>query len=392
MHILHIYKDYPPILGGIENHVRLLAEAQAARGHSVTVLVTNPAESRAFGGAGRRTLVSQEGGVHVVRAARLGTVVSTPLSLALPRQLSRIRPDVVHLHFPYPVGEVSQWLLRRGRATVLTYHSDVVRQRSIMRFYRSVLVRVLAWVDAIIVGSPPMQESSYLQAYRDKLRLIPYGIPLARFWVNPTAEELARLHVAYGDTLNRHETPRECQLLFVGRLRYYKGLDTLIRALPGIRARLLVVGVGPMEQEWKTLAAGTGAGDKITWLGEVSDADLPAFYHAADIFVLPASHTSEAFGLVQVEAMAAGLPVVCTELGTGTSYVNQDGVTGLVVPPLDADALRNAINRLIADRALRVSMGEAARVRATEFDLDGMVDAVLALYQDVVRGRVDRDA
>jgi glycosyltransferase involved in cell wall biosynthesis len=385
MQILHIYKDYPPVLGGIENHVRLLAEAQAGRGHSVTVLVTNPAESRAFGGAGRRTIVSQEGGVQVVRAARLGTIVSTPLSLALPQQLSRLRPDVVHLHFPYPVGEVSQWLLRRGRATVLTYHSDVVRQRSIMRFYRSVLVRVLAWVDAIIVGSPPMLTSSYLQTYRDKLHLIPYGIPLDRFRKDPTAEALARLRSLYGDVFNRHETPRECFLLFVGRLRYYKGLDTLIRALPGIPARLLVVGVGPMEQEWKTLAADTGAGDKITWLGEVSDADLPAFYHAADIFVLPASHSSEAFGLVQVEAMAAGLPVVCTELGTGTSYVNQNEVTGLVVPPLDAGALRDAINRLIMDPGLRASMGEAARVRASEFDLDRMVESVLSLYKDVKR-------
>jgi glycosyltransferase involved in cell wall biosynthesis len=376
MHILHIYKDYPPILGGIENHVRLLAEAQAGRGHSVTVLVTNP--------AGRRTIVSQEGGVQVVRAARLGTIVSTPLSLALPQQLSHIRPDVVHLHFPYPVGEVSQWLLHKGRATVLTYHSDVVRQRSIMRFYRSVLVRILAWVDAIIVGSPPMQESSYLQAYRNKLRLIPYGIPLARFRNTPSAEEFARLRVTYGHTLDRDATPGECRLLFVGRLRYYKGLDTLIRALPGIAARLLVVGIGPMEQEWKTLAAQMGIGDKITWLGEVPDADLPALYHAADLFVLPASHSSEAFGLVQVEAMAAGLPVVCTELGTGTSYVNQNGVTGLVVPPLDADALREAINHLIANPDIRRSMGEAARLRSSEFDLNRMVDAVLDLYENVL--------
>jgi glycosyltransferase involved in cell wall biosynthesis len=375
MHILHIYKDYPPILGGIENHVRLLAEAQAGRGHSVTVLVTNP--------AARRTIVSQEGGVQVVRAARLGTVVSTPLSLALPQQLSRMRPDLVHLHFPYPVGEVSQWLLRRGRATVLTYHSDVVRQRSIMRFYRSVLVRVLEWVDAIIVGSPAMQTSSYLQDCREKVHVIPFGIPLAHFQHPPTMQDFARLRFTYGDLFSRNEASGECLLLFVGRLRYYKGLDTLIRALPYIPARLLVVGSGPMEEEWKALAAQTGVGEKITWLGEVSDADLPAFYHAADIFVLPASHSSEAFGLVQVEAMAAGLPVVCTELGTGTTYVNRDGVTGLVVPPLDADALGEAINRLIANPDARRSMGKAASVRSSEFDLDRMVDQVLALYENV---------
>jgi glycosyltransferase involved in cell wall biosynthesis len=384
MHILHIYKDYPPILGGIENHVRLLAEAQAARGHPVTVLVTNPAKSRAFGGAGRHTTITEESGVRVVRAARLGTVASTPLSLALPQQLSRIRPDLVHLHFPYPVGEISQWVLRRGRATVLTYHSDVVRQRSIMRFYRFVLVRILAEVDAIIVGSPPMQESSYLQAHRAKLRLIPYGIPLARFRETPSTGQLSRLGSAYGDSLGRNGAPGKCLLLFVGRLRYYKGLDGLIRALPRLQARLLVVGTGPMEKEWKALAKDTGASDKIAWLGEVPDADLPALYHLADVFVLPASHSSEAFGLVQVEAMAAGLPVVCTELGTGTSYVNQHGVTGLVVPPAKADALRDAVNRLITDPELRRSMGAAARVRASEFDLDVMVDRVLGLYRDVM--------
>ena len=113
------------------------------------------------------------------------------------------------------------------------------------------------------------------------------------------------------------------------------------------------------------------------------DADLPALYHLADLFVLPASHPSEAFGLVQVEAMAAGLPVVCTELGTGTSYVNQDGVTGFVVPPRNPDALARAVNQLLGDPARRAHMAEAARQRAAaEFAMDVMVDRVLELYQN----------
>jgi len=245
-------------------------------------------------------------------------------------------------------------------------------------------VRILAKVDAIIVGSPPMQQSSYLQGYRDKLHLVPYGIPLSRFRKPPSSEELTRLRSTYGDLLDWNRTRGEFSLLFVGRLRYYKGLDNLIRALPNIPARLFVVGIGPMEEEWKALAEQTGTSGKIIWLGEVPDADLPAFYHLADLFVLPASHSSEAFGLVQVEAMAAGLPVICTELGTGTSYVNQNGVTGLVVPPLDANALCDAVNCLIADPELRDRMGAAAGIRASEFDLDVMVDRVLALYGDVL--------
>ncbi len=371
MNILHVYKDYWPILGGIENHVRVLSEGQAARGHGVTVLVTNP--------AGLRTTVEREGGVTVVRAGRLTTVASTPLSISLPWQLMRRRPDVVHLHFPYPVGEVSQWLARRSACTVLSYHSDVVRQANILRFYRPLMQRILRSVDAIIVGSPPMRRSAYLADVADRVHLIPYGIPLARFTALPDEAALKGICERYlGDW---SWPPAAPVLLFVGRLRYYKGLDSLIRALPQIAARLLVVGNGPMENEWRTLAETIGVAERIAWLGEVPDADLPAVYHLANLFVLPASHPSEAFGLVQVEAMAAGLPVVCTELGTGTSYVNQSGVTGLVVPPREPDALAQAINRLLTDRVFHARLAAGARQRAmAEFAMDVMVDRVLALY------------
>ena len=383
MKIIHIYKDYWPILGGIENHVKLLAEGQAARGHAVTALVTNP--------GGLKSTVSRENGVLVVRAGRIATVASTPLSLALPWRLLRERPDVVHLHFPYPVGETAQWLLRRGRATVMTYHSDVVRQASILKVYRPIMERVLRQADAIIAGSPPMRNSTYLAGHAARVHMIPYGIPLARFErapVSPSDPVVETLHATSLPPAHATSLPPApaFTLLFVGRLRYYKGLDTLIRALPQIPARLVVAGIGPMAAEWKALAGELGVAGRISWLGEVSDDDLPAVYHAADLFVLPASHKSEAFGLVQVEAMAAGLPVVCTELGTGTSYVNLNGVTGLVVPPRDPDGLAAAINALIADPDRRRSLGRAAQQRAgEEFDLDVMVDRVLALYGDLIR-------
>ena len=397
MRILHIYKDYPPILGGIENHVQLLAQGQAAAGHDVTVLVTNP--------AGPRTTVATENGVAVIRAGRLATVASTPLSMALPWRLLRQRPDVVHLHYPYPVGEVCQWLLRRGRVTVLSYHADIVRQASILRLYKPLLRRVLRWVDAIVIGSPPMRGGAFLGEHQAKLRLIPYGISLDRFRAEPSEADLARLRAqlaaafpsaattsaaepASEDAAPSLDAPRSSApplLLFVGRLRYYKGLDWLIRALPQIDARLAVVGIGPMAAEWKALAAQEGVADRIAWLGETPDADLPALYHLADLFVLPASHSSEAFGLVQVEAMAAGVPCVCTELGTGTSYVNQDGVTGRVVPPRDPAALAAAINDLLADPTRRAEMSTAARARvAAEFDLGVMVERVMALYEEAM--------
>ena len=371
MQILHIYKDYFPVLGGIENHIRILAEAQVTRGHNVTVLVANPAQ---------RTTVETLNGVRVIKAARWATVASTPISPALFRQAARLKADVAHLHFPHPPGEVANWLWRPAKATVISYHSDVVRQASILRFYKPLMKRVLKKADAIIYGSPPMRASVYLQPHAAKLHLIPYGIPLDRFWREPSGAEIDRARANYP----RAFTDRPL-LLFVGRLRYYKGLNVLIDALPQIDADLLVVGVGPMLDEWQTLARARGVADKVVWLGEVSDADLPALYHQSDVFVLPATHTSEAFGLVQVEAMASGVPTICTELGTGTSYVTQHEQTGLVVPPNDPAALAGAINRLLADAAWREALGAAARQRArAEFAVEQMIDRVERLYQALI--------
>lgn len=371
MRILHIYKDYFPVLGGIENHIRILAEAQAARGHDVTVLVANPA---------RRTTVETLNGVRVIKAARWATVASTPISPALFRQTARLKADVAHLHFPHPPGEVANWLLHPARATVISYHSDVVRQAGILRFYRPLLKRVLNRADAIIYGSPPMRNSVYLHPQAAKLHLIPYGVPLDRFLKEPSGEEIDRVKARYPIVASDRS-----KLLFVGRLRYYKGLNVLIDALPQIDAQLIVVGIGPMMDEWQTLARARGVADKVTWLGEVSDDDLPALYHLSDLFVLPATHASEAFGLVQVEAMASGVPTICTEVGTGTSWVTQDGQTGYVVAPNDPAALAEKINRLLADPPLRQMLGAAGRARAqAEFAVERLIERVEQLYQTLI--------
>jgi rhamnosyl/mannosyltransferase len=173
-------------------------------------------------------------------------------------------------------------------------------------------------------------------------------------------------------------------LLFVGWLRYYKGLDYLLDAMRHIDATLLVVGDGPMAEAWRELARNWGLQERVHFVGQVPDEELPAYYGAADLFVLPASHRSEAFGVVQLEAMAAGKPVVSTDLGTGTSFVNQDGMTGFVVAPRDAPALAGAINRLLEDPERRRSMGEAGRRRVLEhFTIGQMVDGVIGVYEEI---------
>ena len=367
LRILHVYKDYFPVLGGIENHVKLLAEHQAAQGHEVTVLVTSP---------GPRTMVEVLNGVQVIKAARLATVASTPLSLSLPWQLSRQRPDLTHLHFPYPVGEMAHYLLGRGWRAVLTYHSDVVRQANLLRFYAPLMRRLLRRVQRIIVSSPSYLESSaVLREFRYKCQVVPYGIERARF-LAASAEQGLAIRARYGGGP---------LILFVGVLRYYKGLHYLLEAMPQIPARLLIVGDGPMRGALQAQASALRLGDKVIFAGRVADEELPAYYRAADVFVLPASERSEAFGLVQLEAMTSGLPVVSTELGTGTSFVNLHGESGLVVPPKDPVALAQAINALLGDEPLRRRLGEGAKARSALFTVERMLAGIAEVYTQALQ-------
>ena len=359
MNILHLYKDYHPVLGGIENHIKVLAEAQAAAGHQVIVLVCDP---------GQRTCIEELDGVRIIKAGRLTTAASMPISLTQPLIMARLRPDVIHIHSPYPLGEVANYFLGRARATVITHHSDVVRQQGWLRFYGPLLRRVLRATDSIIATSPRYIETSpWLRPVRDRCVVVPLGVEVDRF-----ARERA--------------TQPGAELLFVGKLRYYKGVDDLLRALVEIPAvRLTVVGDGPMRGSWEALAMELGLTGRVRFLGEVEDADLPALYHKAHLFVLPANARAEAFGTVLLEAMAAGLPCITTEVGTGTSWVVQDGVTGLVVPPRNPEALAGAIRQLLTDPDARWRMGRRGQQRARqEFSQQKMVQDVMNIYQTIL--------
>ncbi|MBI3537598.1 MAG: glycosyltransferase [Chloroflexi bacterium] len=365
MKILHLYKDYFPIVGGIENHVRLLAEAEAARGHDVTVIVNS---------LDARTRAETRNGVRVIYAARLFTISSTPISLAYWRAVAQTNADIAHLHFPYPWGELANYFFGRARRVVITYHSDIIRQKFTRALYAPLMWRVLARADKIIATSPNyIRSSRVLQKFAEKCAVVPLGITLA-----PIERAVDRVGA-------KHASP--LQLLFVGHLRYYKGVDFLLRALVEIpRAQLTIIGTGPLERAWKNLARELRVENRVRWLGAVRDEELIAQYAACDIFVLPASERSEAFGVAQLEAMAAGKPIVCTEIGTGTSFVNVDGETGFVVPSRDSRALARAIARLLDDASLRARMGAAARARVqNEFTVDKMVAGIENVYAELLR-------
>lgn len=367
MDVLHVSKYYYPEVGGIEQVVRTLAEHLRGPGMDVRVLA---AASR---GRGSHERIN---GVPVTKATSLGELASVPVTPLFPAQLARLgrSADIVHLHLPNPAAVVSYLSLgpRRPRL-VVTYHSDIVRQSTALRFYEPVLHRFLDRADRIVTTSPNLLDhSEHLQPHADRCEVIPLSIDLDEFesYEGP----------AY-DLPSDHDRPT---LLFVGRLSYYKGVQYLVDAMSDVDADLLVVGDGERRDALETQARDRGVTDRVRFLGRVDDEMLHYCYRAADVFVLPSVAPSEAFGIVQLEAMAVGTPVVNTDLPTGVPWVSRDGETGLTVPPADAPALAEAINRLLDDSGLRRRYGENAAERVnTMFGRETMIERTRALYEEL---------
>jgi rhamnosyl/mannosyltransferase len=267
---------------------------------------------------------------------------------------------------------------------VLTYHSDIVRQKVLVGAYAPLLRRVLDRVDLIIASSPDMVEhSEYLAPVASKCRVVPFGIHVERFAATP--ERTAR---AAG--LRAQATPSRGArpvVLFVGRLVYYKGADVLVRAMADVDADLVMIGSGPLRSSLDGLVTSLGIADRVRFTDAIGHEGLAAWYHAADVLCLPSVARSEAFGLVQLEAHAAGTPVVSTRLTTGVPFVNQHGVTGLTVPPGNVSALAGALRTLTTDEALRARLGAQAAERvARDFTTARMVADTRAVYHEARKG------
>jgi rhamnosyl/mannosyltransferase len=285
--------------------------------------------------------------------------------------------DIVHIHLPNPTAIVAYFASRHPGRLLVSYHSDTVRQRFLGALFQPCQHAALRRSAAIIVSSPNYQRSSpVLDRYHDRCHIIPYGIKPEEF-EHSDAAEVSELRRRYGDRL----------VLSVGRLVYYKGFEHLIRAMTKVRGKLLIIGDGPLRGDLLDLVARLDLSEKVILAGNIPG-KLTPYYHAADVFVLASVARSEAFGIVQIEAMAAGLPVVNTGLDSGVPFVSLHGQTGFTVPPADPDSLADAINHLLDDNELRLQLGSAARSRARrEFSLDTMTSRVLALYEHVMNYR-----
>ncbi len=363
MRVVHIGKYYPPVLGGIETHLRNLAVGLRDR-VDLTVLVAN---------SGRATVHEQPEGVDLVRLGQVLQVASAPIVRGIRRELLAARPDVVHLHHPNPFATIA-WLSRPIGKLVISYHGDTVRQKFLGPLFLPVLHRALRRSSAVIAATRNHVEMSpVLSGYADRSHIVPYGIDMERF-ESADAAEVHEIRGRYGDRI----------VLALGRLVYYKGFEVLIRAMSRVDGHLVIIGEGPLQRELEELVRSTGQQAKINILGAVEH--IAAWYHAASVFVLPSIAKSEAFGIVQLEAMAARTPVINTSLPSGVPLVSLDGETGLTVPPGDVEALAAAISSLLDDEPLRRKFGKAGHERVrTGFTTSAMVDATIGVYEKVLR-------
>ncbi len=373
MKVLCFGRFYDEIPGGMQRHVEQLFAALRGQVEFVHLV---PSRDR----TGARFTLH---GFPVIRTPSLnldGSIALSPGLVAHARRLHQEhRFDLVHLHFPDPMSHLASLALPASIPRVISWHADILRHRRLLALYRPLLRRAVASAKAIIVATPAhISASEELSRLLDSSRIdvIPFGFDLERFG----SEHCMAAAV-------RRQYPG--RLIFtLGRHVSYKGFNVLIEAMTSVdeSARLLIGGTGPLTETWKALADRLGVAHRVHFLGLLDDAALPAYYQACDVFCLPAITQAEAFGIVQVEAMASGRPVVSTRLGNGVDYVNQDGVTGLAVPPGAPRPLAEALNRLLRDPALAAEMGQRGRTRAaTEFSSGVMGNRTLEVYRRALR-------
>jgi rhamnosyl/mannosyltransferase len=363
--ILQIGKFYAPYAGGIETHLEELCQ-QLRHFADVRVIAAN---------TDSRSVTEQVSGITVHRAGTLAHFANVPLSPGMVAAIQSSPADIVHVHWPNPMAVLAYLASGHKGRLVVTYHSDIVKQRTVALPFRPIFNLFMRRCRAVIATSPDYVETSpVLRRFRRLCHVIPYGIATGRF-ADPDPLIVGDLRRKYGPRI----------VLAVGRLVYYKGFEHLIRAMRLVNGRALIVGEGPLREKLWNLAISSGVADRVVFIGEKCGKDLVPYFHAADVFALPSIARSEAFGIVQLEAMACGKPVINTRLDSGVPFVSLDGVSGLTVPPEDSQALAAAINRLLENDALRARYGEAGRRRVEqEFRLETMIQRTCEVYGQVL--------
>lgn len=364
--VLHIFKVYyPDLFGGTLSVIRDIC-AGLKDIFSAGVLVCSS-------GGGNSQIVVND--VAVERVRSFGDVLSLPAAPTYPWRLWRriAEHDLLALHAPFPLADlVFAFGLGRNRPLVVHWHADIVSHAGLRPFVEPLMRRTLRRADAIIVSDAALVENTpLLREFAGKCHAVPFGVDVAKYQ-RPTP---------WPDRVNT----RGRLVLACGRLVPYKGFDVLVRAAVGQSFEVWIVGEGRERERLEQQIESLGVQDRVRLLGSVPESERVKLMSIADVFVMPSVTSAETFGLVQLEAMAAGRPIVNTALDTGVPHVARDGIEAITVPPGDAQKLGDAINTLIADPERRQRMGLAARQRAiTRYSTTAFKEGVETVYRQVI--------
>lgn len=368
MRVVHFYKtSFPDTMGGVERVIDQIARGAARSGVEVDVLSL----------ASERDLRSFDLNGYRAHRARLDfQIASTGFSASAFSTFAKLarEADLIHYHFPWPFMDLVHFAVQPGKPAILTYHSDIIRQRRLRRLYVPLERKFLGDMHRIVATSPNYAATSAaLQRFRHKVTVIPIGLDKGDYPQPPPERDYWR----------RRFGPRF--FLFVGVIRYYKGLHLLMEAARTTSFPIVIVGTGPLEERLKARAKRLGL-HNVHFLGYLPEEQKVALLQSSYAVLLPSHLRSEAFGISLLEGAMYGKPMICSEIGTGTSFINVAGETGLVVPPGDPVALRGAMNHLWEHPDEAAAMGKRAEERYRKmFGAGQMIERYLALYRELVR-------
>ena len=371
MRVLHFYRTaLPDSMGGIEQTIHQIALQTHKLGAETDVLFLSTSKDR-------REVDMQ--GYRAQRARLDWQIASTGFSISAFFHFYRLakHADIIHYHFPWPFMDVVHFALRLAKPTVVTYHSDIIRQRQLLKLYRPLQRKFLASMNRIVATSPNyLATSEVLKQFPAKVNIIPIGLDKASY-PQPAPEKLSFWQQQFGPKF----------FLFIGVLRYYKGLHILIEAAKNTVFPIVIVGAGPIEQELRHQVAQLGLSN-VHFLGYLSEADKVALLMSCYAVVFPSHLRTEAFGIALLEGAMYGKALISTEIGTGTTFINSAGETGLVVPPSDPQALEQAMRYLWEHPEEAVVMGKCAEQRYWRyFTAEKMAANYWQLYREILADR-----
>ncbi len=369
MNVLHCYKTYfPDTIGGVEQVINQIIQSTSSLGVKAEVFSLTPKQAK-------RTILVNGHSVHRCRSNL--EIASTPISISAFVRFAQLakEADIIHYHFPWPFIDLLHFACRIKKPTLVTYHADIIKQKHWLKLYKPLQKCFLSSVDRIVATSPNYFASSHvLQPFANKVDIIPIGLDKSHY---PTPDRT---------TISRWKNRfPEKFFLFIGVCRYYKGLSTLIEAAKTVETPIVIAGSGPIESELKAQVNTLGL-KNIHFLGQINTEDKVALLMLCLALVFPSNRRSEAFGVSLLEAAMFGKPMVSREIGTGTSFVNIDKVTGLIIPPHSSDALRAAMTFLLNHPEEAAAMGTNAEQRYWElFTASKMGSAYFKLYCQLMK-------